>query len=45
MFDEVLYADDTICTTTDTRAMNKLLAAIETEGEKYGLKFINSGRL
>jgi hypothetical protein len=28
-FDEVLYADDTICVSTDTRAMNKLLADIE----------------
>ena len=37
-FDEVLYADDTICASKDTRAMNKLLAQIETIGEKYGMK-------
>lgn len=30
-YDEVLYADDTICVSTDTKAMNKLRAAIETE--------------
>ena len=27
-YDEVLYADDTICVSTDTKAMNKLLADI-----------------
>ena len=37
-FDEVLYADDTICVSTNTAAMNRLLAAIETEGNKYGMK-------
>jgi hypothetical protein len=37
-YDEVLYADDTICISTDTRAMNKLLASIEKEGARYGLK-------
>ena len=37
-FDEVLYADDTICASKDTRAMNKLLAQIETIGGKYGMK-------
>jgi hypothetical protein len=37
-YDEVLYADDTICISEDTRAMNKLIASIETEGSKYGLK-------
>jgi hypothetical protein len=37
-YDEVLYADDTICISTDTRALNKLLADIETEGLKYGLR-------
>ena len=34
---EILYADDTICLTQDTKAMNKLIAAIEVEGNKYGL--------
>ena len=41
-YDEVLYADDTICISTDTKAMNKLLAAIETEGAKYGMKLNRS---
>ena len=36
-FDEVLYADDTICANSDTKTMNKLLASLETEGRKYGL--------
>ena len=37
-FDEVTYADDTICISTDTKAMNKFLEAIEWEGFRYGLK-------
>ena len=37
-FDEILYADDTILVSTDTRAMNKLLAEIEGAAELYGLK-------
>ena len=37
-FDEVTYADDTICITTETKAMNKFLEAIEWEGFRYGLK-------
>ena len=37
-FDEILYADDTICLSTDTKAMNKLLASIETESAKYGMQ-------
>jgi hypothetical protein len=37
-FDEVLYADDTICVSQDSRAMNALLKRIEEEGEKYGMK-------
>ena len=37
-FDEVTYADDTICISTDTMAMNKFLEAIEWEGFRYGLK-------
>ena len=37
-FDEVTYADDTICISTDTTAMNKFIAAIEWEGFRYGLK-------
>ena len=30
--DEVLYADDTICISRDEKAMNRLLSAIEREG-------------
>ena len=36
--DELLYADDTICITQEEQPMNKLLASIEREGERYGLK-------
>ena len=36
--DEILYADDTICVTQDEEAMDALLAAIEKEGARYGLK-------
>ena len=36
--DELLYADDTICVSTSKAALEKLLHAIETESEKYGLK-------
>ena len=36
-FDEVTYADDTICISTDTLAMNTFLEAIEWEGFGYGL--------
>ena len=31
--DEVLYADDTICVSTDPKALNRLLHAIEVESE------------
>jgi len=37
-FDEVLYADDTILISTDTRAINEFLKEIETQGEKIGMK-------
>ena len=37
-FDEILYADDTICVSTDTKQINKRLAAIEKHGRRYGLK-------
>ena len=36
--DEVLYADDTICISEDSRTMNKLIKRIEEEGEKYGMR-------
>ena len=41
-YNEVLYADDTICVTTDTKTMNTYLEEIETEGAKYGLKLNRS---
>ena len=37
MFDEVMYADDTIVVGTDTRKVNQQLAKIQQEGAKYGL--------
>lgn len=37
-YDEILYADDTICASTDVRAMNKFIKSIEIDGERYGLK-------
>ena len=36
--DQVLYADDTICISEDDEAMERLLAAIETQGKEYGLR-------
>ena len=38
-FAEVMYADDTICISTDTKMMNRMLAAIEEVGEICGIKF------
>ena len=37
-FDEILYADDTICIGTDTKSINKFLKAIEEKGKEFGLK-------
>jgi len=37
-FDEVTYADDTICISRSPTAMNKFIKAIEEEGIKYGMK-------
>ena len=37
-FDEVTYADDTICIATDTRTLNEFAKAIEKEGKRYGMK-------
>ena len=39
--DEILYADDTICVSEDEQALSRLLAAIEGEGDKCGLKLNN----
>lgn len=37
-FDEVVYADDTICIAQTAAAMNRLLAAIETQGGRCVMK-------
>ena len=37
-FDEVLYADDTIIFSHDVNALEELLARIEQEGARYGMK-------
>ena len=37
-FDEVMYADDTICISEDTKTMNQFIQRIETVGAEYGLK-------
>ena len=37
-FEEVLYADDTICISEDARTMSELFKKIEEEGDKYGMK-------
>ena len=42
-FDEVTYADDTICIATQTETMNKFIQIIETEGRRYGMK-LNKGK-
>ena len=36
--DEVLYSDDTICIAQAKAAMERMLAAVECEGAKFGLK-------
>ena len=42
-FDEVTYADDTMCITTDTRTLNEFAKNIEREGLRYGVK-LNKGK-
>jgi hypothetical protein len=42
VFDEVLYADDTIIHSTDAKKVEKLLHKIEQEGANYGLKSIKT---
>ena len=37
-FDEVTYADDTICITRSIETMNDFIKSIEEEGIKYGMK-------
>ena len=37
-FDEVVYADATMCISENTRSMHLFLASIEEEGNKYGHK-------
>ena len=41
-FDEVMYADDTICISQDTKTMNNFIKSIETVGKEYGLKLNKS---
>ena len=36
-FDEIVYADDTICVSTGEEAMNLFLKDIENVGKRYGL--------
>ena len=38
IFHEILYADDTIIYSRNNETLSKLLAKIQTEGERYGLK-------
>ena len=42
-FDEVLFADDTICISHDTKAMNRMLKTIEEIGAISGMK-LNRGK-
>ena len=42
-FDEVLFADDSICVSDDKKTMNKMLAAIEKVVLKSCMK-LNRGR-
>ena len=37
-FDEVLFADDTICISKSTAVMNKMIKAIEEIGHRSGMK-------
>ena len=37
-FDEVMYADDTICISEDTKTINNFIQEIERIGLEYGLK-------
>ena len=39
---EVFYADDTLLVTKNTRTMNRLLHAVESESQYYGLKLNQS---
>jgi hypothetical protein len=41
-FMEVLYADDTLLVTKNTRTMNRLLHAVESESQYHGLKLNQS---
>ena len=42
-FDEVLFADDSICISENTRALNRMLKAIEEIGMRSGMK-LNNGK-
>ena len=41
-FDEVMYADDTMCISDDIKTMNKFIQKVEVTGEEYGLKINKS---
>ena len=41
-FDEILYADDTILASANTRAMNKMLRDLEEGAALYGLQLNRS---
>ena len=42
-FDEVVFADDTICITQDSKITNRMLKAIEVIGKKSGMR-LNRGK-
>ena len=42
-FAEVLYADDTLLVTKNTKSMNAYISAIEEESEYYNMK-LNKGK-
>ena len=37
-FDEILYADDTLVISQDTRTLNLFIETLQTEGEQIGLQ-------
>ena len=41
-FNEILYADDTICITRTAQAMQTLITRIQKIGERYGLRLNHS---
>ena len=41
-FDEILYADDTLVISQDTRTLNYFIETLQLEGEKIGLQLNKS---